>query len=192
MPVSSSLRSTLILLILGLFTSGTLYAQSEQGFTYQAVARDLSGNPLGEKKITVRLSIHAEGMDGEQVWTEDHEVLTSPFGMFTLTVGDPKALNQGGSAKSFDQIDWSASPFFLRVYLKTDNEFIDMGGSAVQTVPLAQYATSAKSAAGSFSVQPNEDPLPGEALFMVRRRDGQPVFAVYEDMVWVYSDRQAV
>ncbi|MEN8201526.1 MAG: hypothetical protein ABFS28_02955 [Bacteroidota bacterium] len=191
MPAPKFNRFAIVFLFFALLTSGKLFAQTEQGFTYQAVARDLSGTPLGDQNLTVRIAIHAYGIDGELIWSEEHDVLTSPFGLFTLTVGDPKAMNQGGSAKAFNQIDWSAFPYFLRVYLKVDNDFMDMGGSAVQTVPLAQYATSAKSAAGSFSVQPNEDPLPGEALFMVRRKDGQPVFAVYEDMVWVYSDPNA-
>ena len=39
---------------------------------------------------------------------------------------------------------------------------------------------------------PNEDVLPGEALFEVKRKDGQHVFAVYEDMVWVYVDPEQV
>ena len=191
MSIPPVLKLTGILIGVLLFSSGRLFAQTEQGFSYQAVARDLSGSPIGEKEITVRIVVHANGLDGEEIWSEEHQIQTSSMGLFTLTVGDPKAMNQGGSAKAFDQIDWSAYPYFLRIYLKLDNEFMDMGGSAIQTVPLAQFATSAKSAAGSFSVQPNEDPLPGEALFMVRRKDGQPVFAVYEDMVWVYSDPNA-
>lgn len=191
MSVSTYAKLAFVFLIMGLLTPGILHAQTDQGFSYQAVARDLTGNPIGEKELTVRIVIHANGLDGEEIWREEHAVLSSPLGLFTLTVGDPEAMNQGGSAKAFDQIDWSAYPYFLRVYLKLDNDFLDMGGSAVQTVPLARFATSAKSAAGSFSVQPNEDPLPGEALFIVRRKDGQPVFAVYEDMVWVYSDPNA-
>jgi hypothetical protein len=191
MSIPPVLKLTGILIGVLLFSSGRLFAQTEQGFSYQAVARDLSGSPIGEKEITVRIVVHANGLDGEEIWSEEHRIQTSSMGLFTLTVGDPKAMNQGGSAKAFEQIDWSAYPYFLRIYLKLDNEFMDMGGSAIQTVPLARFATSAKSAAGSFSVQPNEDPLPGEALFMVRRKDGQPVFAVYEDMVWVYSDPNA-
>ncbi|MEN8228332.1 MAG: hypothetical protein ABFS38_09285 [Bacteroidota bacterium] len=175
--------------LLGIFSFMNLYSQQQQqGFTYQAVARNLSGSPLTDQALSVRIGIHAESLDGELIWGEEQDVQTTPLGLFTLMVGDPGAMNKTGSVASFDQIDWSATSYFLRVWLKTDGEFMDMGGSAIQTVPIAQYATSAKNAAGNFSVQPNEDALPGEALFEVKRKDGQPVFAVYEDMVWVYSD----
>jgi len=176
-------------ILMGLLLSIGLYAQQQQpGFTYQAVARNLSGSPIIDKALTVKVGIHAGSLDGELVWGEEHAITTSPLGLFTLLVGDPNAMNKSGSANSFDEIDWSASSYFLRIWIKDDADFVDLGGSPIQTVPIAQYAASAKNAAGSFSVQPFEDTPPGKALFEVKRKDGQPVFAVYEDMVWVYVD----
>jgi len=141
-----------------------------------------------DQALTVKMEIRADNQDGNLVWGEEHSVTTSPLGLFSLVVGDPAATNKTGSAGSFDQIDWSAASYYLRVWIKTDAEFMDMGGAPIQTVPIAQFANSAKGAAGNFIVQPNLDPQPEEALFEVKRRDGQPVFAVYEDMVWVYTD----
>jgi hypothetical protein len=178
--------------IIGSLFMLNLYAQQQQqGFAYQAVARNQSGGPLANQDLTVRIDIHVESQAGELIWGEEHDVQTSPLGLFTLLVGGPDAVNQSGSAGSFDQIDWSAHTYFLNVSVKTDGDFMDMGGSPIQTVPIAQYATSASSATSNFSVQPNQDALPGEALFEVKRKDGQPVFAVYEDMVWVYVDTAA-
>lgn len=181
-------KSAGISIMLSLLLCINLHAQSQQGFTYQAVARNHSGSPIVDQALTVRIEILAGGLDGELTWSEEHDVTTSPLGLFTLVVGSPDALNQQGSVTSFDQIDWSAASHFMRVWVRTDGDFMDMGGSPIHTVPLAQYATSAKNAAGNFSVQPVEAAQPGEALFEVKRSDGQPVFAVYEDMVWVYSD----
>ncbi|MCP4310372.1 MAG: hypothetical protein GY790_03840 [Bacteroidetes bacterium] len=176
-------------IFLTLFTFNALYSQtSNGGFSYQAIARNLEGAPLADVNLTIRVSILVENQGGELIWQEEHDVQTSKLGLFTLQVGDPKAVNQTGSADSFDQIDWSAHGYFLNVWVKSDGAFTDMGGSPIQTVPVAQYATSAKSARTSFSVQPRAGALPGEALFEVIRSDGQPVFAVYEDMVWVYVD----
>ncbi len=180
--------ATLLLGILPFFNLHAQEQQQRQGFSYQAVARTTTGSPIIDQPLSVRIAIHAENLDGELIWSEDHNVITSPLGLFTLMVGDPGAINSGGSVGSFEQIDWSVTQYFMRVWVKSDAEFMDMGGSPIQTVPIAQYATSAKNAAGSFSVQPKQDILPGEALFEVKTKEGQPVFAVYEDMVWVYSD----
>jgi len=161
---------------------------AQAGFSYQAVARNQDGVPLKNQSLTIRIAILAENELGETIWQEEHDVTTNPFGLFTLQVGDPEASNQSGSVPSFDQIDWSAMPYFMKIWVSAGGAFTDMGGSPIHTVPMAQYAASAKSANSSFSIQPTADGLPGEALFEVRRRDGQPVFAVYEDMVWVYVD----
>ena len=186
---SQFLRITASFIVFGFFALVHLHAQQpQQGFNYQAVARNQSGVPMAEQDLTVRIAIHADDGNGELVWGEEHDVQTSNLGLFTLIVGGPDGKNSTGSADSFDQIDWSAQPYFLNVSVKTDGGFIDMGGSPIQAVPVAQYAATAKSATSSFSVQPNADSQPGEALFEVRRKDGQPVFAVYEDMVWVYVD----
>ena len=97
-------------LLLGLLTLLNLHAQQQQqGFTYQAVARNLSGSPIVDQALSVRIAIHAGNMDGELVWGEDHDVETTSLGLFTLMVGDPDALNKTGSAGSLDQVDWSES-----------------------------------------------------------------------------------
>ena len=181
------IRKPLFFLITLLFVFPEIRAQeSTQGFSYQAVARNQNGQPFPDTELTVRIGI--ENTEGKElIWQEEHAVTTSSLGLFTLTVGDPGAMNQGGSAGTFDRIDWSVSKS-LHVWIKSSGDFVDMGSSPLVTVPLAKYASSAGSATGNFSIQPNEDPAEGEALFVVKRRDGQPVFAVYEDMVWVYVD----
>ncbi|MCK4748371.1 MAG: hypothetical protein KAT15_15075, partial [Bacteroidales bacterium] len=166
-------------------------SQPQPGFTYQAVARNASGVPLTNQALTVKLAIMADSQNGTLIWEEEHDRVTSSLGLFTLLVGGPDARGGNGSVDSFDQIDWSAHAYFLNVWVKTDGDFMEMGGSPIQTVPIAQYAASAKSATSNFSVQPSLESTSGEALFEVRRSDGHPVFAVYEDMVWVYVDTLA-
>ncbi len=176
-----------ILVFLVLLSFTTLYSQSPAGFSYQAVARNNSGNPLPSQELTVRISIHAGSASGEKIWQEDHNVTTSPYGLFSLVVGGPDGYGQSGSVETFSNIDWSATQYFLNVMVKKDNNFLDLGGSPIQTVPFAQYAQSAKSSSGNFAVQAEKAASEGEALFEVRRSDGSVAFAVYEDMVWVYA-----
>ena len=100
---------TVVALIISLISAMSLEAQ--QGFTYQAVARNLNGSPITEQALTVRIAIHLGDLDGEIIWGEEHLVETSSLGLFTLMVGDPNALNKTGSAGTFDQIDWSAGTY---------------------------------------------------------------------------------
>jgi len=178
------------IIIFSLFTFPPLYGQ-QSGFSYQAVARDQAGEPIRSGDLTVRFAIHLNSEAGTLVWQEDHDVTTGQLGLFDLIVGGPDAYGGTGSANSFDEIDWSSGPYFLKVSVKTDGNFTDMGGSLIRTVPVAQYAelaNSAKNASGNFSVQADKVAGDGEALFEVRRSDGSVAFAVYEDMVWVYVD----
>ena len=175
--------------VLAMLASQILAQQDnqQQGFTYQAVARNSNGTPMADQLLSVRLAIQENGPEGEIVWQEEHKVQTSSLGLFTLIVGDPEAIPIDGTVDSFDQIDWSSGPYYLGVQIDADGEYLDMGGSPITRVPLAQFANTASSAT-SFSVQPAAETQPGEPLFQVKRKDGQPVFAVYEDMVWVYVD----
>ncbi|MBN1132448.1 MAG: hypothetical protein JXR52_13240 [Bacteroidales bacterium] len=172
------------------FLSSLLPAQAPlqppTGFTYQAVARDNSGNPLPSQDLTVRISIHEDNLSGTLVWQEDHDLATNPFGLFDLVVGGPNAYGQTGSVDAFADIDWSARQYYMNVKVRIDNEFLDMGGSPIQTVPVAQFARSAKNSSGTFSVQADQPGSPGESLFEVKRSDGSVAFAVYEDSVRVY------
>jgi len=173
---------SLILLI-----STLVYSQSDIGFSYQAVARTADGYPLVKTEISVRFSIHLENLEGALIWQEEQDVQTSNLGLFSTVIGGEKAYNQSGKVDSFEEINWSEGPYFLQVWLKRDKEFMDMGGATIQTVPLARHADMAKHSAGNFSVT-GEPGNPEAALFEVKRADGMPVFAVYDDGVWVYAD----
>jgi hypothetical protein len=70
--------------LLGLFSVSTIQAQ--QGLTYQAVARNLSGQPISNQPLTVRITIHAESPDGELIWGEEHQVATNGEGTVMVLI----------------------------------------------------------------------------------------------------------
>jgi len=58
------MKNTLLLLsfvLMSIFAFG----QTPQAFKYQAVARDLTGNPVINQEISVKISILAESTEGE-------------------------------------------------------------------------------------------------------------------------------
>ncbi|MEX0986658.1 MAG: tail fiber domain-containing protein [Bacteroidales bacterium] len=178
--------------IVALCTFSSIYGQPQSGFTYQAVARDISGSPLSNQSLVIRSMVRSGSSTGTIVWQEDQDVETNRFGLFSLIIGGEAGYNLSGTLTSFGEIDWSNEQYYLNVLLKAENEFQDMGSSPLQMVPLARFAHSAKNAAGNFSVQANQVAEEGEALFEVKRSDGSVAFAVYEDMVWVFVDTSEI
>ncbi|MCW8897223.1 MAG: hypothetical protein OQJ96_13195, partial [Flavobacteriales bacterium] len=101
-----------ISLFILLFISGTLLkAQAPEKINYQAVARDLSGNPLVNQTLNVTYEIRQSSPTGTSVYTETHSgISTNQFGLFTAEIG-------GGipSVGTFAGINWGAGLYYLYV-----------------------------------------------------------------------------
>jgi hypothetical protein len=109
------------------------------GVSYQAVARDNYGKELANKEIDVRFSIISGNPQGTLVYQELHaNVITSKYGVFSLVIG--KGVPTGGSAGGLSQIKWEEANHYLKVEIKFENDFINMGTMQFLAVPYALYA----------------------------------------------------
>jgi len=109
------------------------------GIHYQAVARDNYGRELSDKEIFVLFSIISESPLGNVEYKELHEkVRTSKYGVFSLIIGNGKRIE--GTVSDFSQIPWEAADHYLKVEVKFDNDYIDMGTMQFLAVPYALYA----------------------------------------------------
>jgi hypothetical protein len=179
-------------------------AQVPQGFNYQAIARDGSGNPIVNKDIQVKVSIlsdttgfYATG-SGTYVWEELHSVKTNNLGLFGLVIGTKTWIQ--GSATSFSLIDWNSGPLFVGIKIEYPSlTWKNMGTAKLNSLPYAMIADKATyamiadkangvNAGARLSVISNND-FGTDALFEVKRKDGQTVFAVYPDSVNIYVPR---
>ncbi len=129
---------TLTFIAVLLLLTLTAIAQVPQGFNYQAVARNSSGDPLINQNICLKLSIHT-GIAGPVVYWEKDSVLTNAFGLFTLKFG--MATTDSGT---FSTIAWNTGNQYLQVGmdLTCTNTYTDLGTSQLLTVPYAMYASS--------------------------------------------------
>lgn len=136
MPLSL-FRFSMVLSGLVMFT--LVSAQVPQGFNYQAVARDVSGQPLANTSISLRLSIRNLASNGPILYQETHTPVTNPFGLFSVVVGNGVVV-QG----SFNSIPWGVADKFLQVELDANGgvSFINLGTSQLLSVPYALYALS--------------------------------------------------
>lgn len=134
-----------------LLTFYLVHAQAPQLISYQAVARDLTGKVLSEKPISVQVEILQGSNQGTTVYTETHELTTTKTGTINLLIG-------GGNAQTgtFAEIDWSKSPYFLRLGMKQkkEAEYTDVSNTQMISVPYALYAEKA----GSVENKDNDIP----------------------------------
>ncbi|HUS86512.1 MAG TPA: tail fiber domain-containing protein [Bacteroidales bacterium] len=185
------------------------YSQAPLKFNYQAVARDVSGDMITNQNISVRIAIIQGTANGTVLWEEEHSVTTNDFGLFTLLIGDLSATKVNGSLTSFSDIEWSGGPLFLRPSVEYQSTWHEMTASQIVSVPYALLAREAEigqlpvngdtlylpdgslaigtdSPGGSRLSVVGSDDLSEDALFEVKRNDGQTVFAVYPEGVRMY------
>jgi archaellin len=123
-----------------LFAGLTSFGQNVPlGVFYQAVARDNYGKEIVNKEIDVKFSIISGNPLGTVVYQELHsKAVTSKYGVFSLIIGH--GTPTGGTYGELSQIQWSQAYHYLKVEVKFDNDFIDMGTMQFLAVPYALYA----------------------------------------------------
>lgn len=110
------------------------------GIHYQAVARDNYGNELANRKISVKFSIISGDPLASPVYQEVHQdVTTSRYGVFSLVIGNgiPTGSTPFGE---LSQIEWNKAFHYLKVEVKFENSYMDMGTMQFLAVPYALYA----------------------------------------------------
>ena len=114
------MKTKLSLTLLLSLIFGLLSSQVPQGFNYQAIARDATGNPIVNTTLPVRITIQSDSLTtGTIFWQELHSITTNSFGLISLKLG--KGTRITGTASAFSAIDWTVMPKFI----KTE---IDYGG----------------------------------------------------------------
>lgn len=122
--------------------SACIYSQNNVpfGIHYQAVARNSSGTELTNTKISVRFSVISGDPLGTLVYQELHQdIITSKFGVFSLVIGHGVP-SSSSPVSSISEVSWKDANHYLKVEVKFENEFMDMGTMQFLTVPYAFYA----------------------------------------------------
>lgn len=162
------------------------FAQVPQGFNYQAIARDAEGMVLQDQPLSIRIAILSSIDPLKIQWHEQHEVTTNAFGLFKLVVGDPAAVPvPPADAKSFSEVNWLLPVLYLRTSIYLKGVWTVMGDAQLVSVPYALVAGNIASALPVLNVK-GITTDPSEALFEVKNKGGQTIFAVYSEGVRIY------
>ena len=97
-------------LLLLLFIGQQLFSQAPpQAVNYQAVARDVSGNPLANQTITATFKIRQTNPTWTVVYRGQQTYTTNQFGLFTALIGQTTS-----DSGNFSTINWGADNFYLQ------------------------------------------------------------------------------
>ncbi len=183
MPTEMKIKLFLIICVSIAYIS-LLNAQVPQGFNYQAVARDAQSSLIKNSPLPVMITIQSDSLGGTIFWQELHSsVTTTDNGIINLVIG--KGTRQNSSTvTSFDAINWNVTPKFLKTEINY-NGWKSMGTSRLWSVPYAMTARDLTT--GKLGIKGTTTNLE-EAIFEVKNKDGQIIFAVYNEGVRIYVD----
>ena len=133
------MKNTLLLFSFALM-SIFAFGQTSQAFKYQAVARDLNGNPVINQEISVKISILAGSPEGEAVYSEIHQTTTNSLGLLNLEVGRGTTVTG-----EFAMIAWGNNASFIKTEMDIagGSSFVFMGTSQLLSVPYSLYSQKA-------------------------------------------------
>ncbi|MBK7588220.1 MAG: hypothetical protein IPI22_07725 [Bacteroidetes bacterium] len=127
-----------------LLFAGTAMAQVPQLFNYQGIARDAKGNPLSNKKMSLKLSVLPTSDASVAEYEETQLVSTNEFGLYTLQIGNGSAVT--GNMKT---VKWETGNKYIKVAIDPTggNNYVDAGTNQLLSVPYAIYADKAGTSA---------------------------------------------
>ncbi|MGB0881739.1 MAG: tail fiber domain-containing protein [Vicingaceae bacterium] len=136
-----------ILFIL-LLVSGFAFGQAPEKMNYQAVARDISGNPLVSTAVNLQFDILQGSASGTVIYSETQSKTTNQFGLFTAEIG-------AGSVVSgtFASIGWGTNPYYLRITVNGDV----MPATQLLSVPYALYSKTSGGTGSALTAGPGID-----------------------------------
>jgi hypothetical protein len=127
----------------------SLFSQSPEKMTYQAVVRNASGNLVVNSIVGMRILILQSSESGPSVYVETHSPATNANGLVTIDIGNGTVV-----FGTFSDIDWANGPYFINVGtdITGGTDYSITGVSQILSVP---YALHAKTVA----IYPETDPL---------------------------------
>lgn len=128
--------TNLIALAILLIANITFAQYIPQGFSYQCIVRDASGNPIANTTVNMILDIRENTPDGTSVYAEQHNTSSNEFGLVNLIVGQGTPT----SSDAFADINWGAGAKFFKVFVQNGASYTELGTSQLMSVPYALYA----------------------------------------------------
>lgn len=135
-------------ILLAVFLTATVWAQSPNKMSYQAVIRNASNSLVSSSAVAMQISILQGSQEGTAVYVETQTPTTNANGLVNIELG-------GGTVVSgnFSTINWANGPYFVKTETDPDGStggivYTITGTSQLLSVPYALYAANAGTATG--------------------------------------------
>ena len=139
----------IITICAALVITASVFAQSPEKMSYQAVVRDGSNNLVTSTAVGMQISILQGSSSGTAVYVESQTPTSNANGLVSLEIGSG-IITSG----DFTTIDWGNGPYFIKT--ETDptggTNYTITGTSQLLSVPYALHAKTADSISGGIIV----------------------------------------
>ena len=128
--------------------TASVFAQTPEKMSYQAVVRDASDNLATSQNIGMQISILQGSSSGTAVYVETQTPTTNANGLVSIEIGAGTIVSG-----DFTTIDWANGPYFIKT--ETDptggTSYTITGTSQLLSVPYALHAKTAESVSGTIT-----------------------------------------
>jgi hypothetical protein len=127
-----------LVMVFLLFTSiNQASAQSPQGISYQAIARDNAGSPVANQNVRLRFTIHQTSAAGPVEFSETQLTTTNSNGLLNVTIGQGTPVTATLAA-----VVWANTAKFLQVEMDITGgtSYANMGTQQLMSVPYSLYS----------------------------------------------------
>lgn len=131
-----------------LLMTASVFAQSPEKMSYQAVIRNASNNLITNTQVGMQISILQGSTSGTAVYVETQEPTTNDNGLVSIEIGT------GTSGDDFSAIDWANGPYFIKTETAVEaplTMYTITGTSQLLSVPYALHAKTAETVTGSIT-----------------------------------------
>jgi len=133
--------------LVALLVVSSVFAQSPEKLSYQAVVRDTEKILLVNQEVGMQITVLLGSVDGTPVYTETHTPTTNANGLVTIEIGT------GVTSDDFTAIDWSNGTYFVKT--ETDpsggTSYTITGTSQLLSVPYSLFSKNAETVTGTIS-----------------------------------------
>lgn len=156
----------------------SLWGQSPEKMSYQAVIRNSSGELVTNQTIGMQLSILQGSAGGSAIYVETQTPTTNANGLASIEIGAGTVVSG-----DFSTIDWANGPYFIKT--ETDpaggTSYSITGTSQLLSVPYALHAKTAETVTGGTTTYSVGDFAHGGIVFWVDETGQHGLVCAKED-----------
>ena len=140
------MKKPILLAIICMLISMSLFGQAPEKMSYQAVVRNANGDLIKDQDVGMQISILQGGANGAAVYVETQMPRSNVNGLVKIQIGE-------GSIVSgvFADIDWGSDVFYISAEIDPTGgfDYTVSGTSQLMSVPYALYAKRSGGGGGS-------------------------------------------